>query len=200
MNEIAGIVSSLLRDLQLPYRWLVAIISLFLVIILVLVYENLTGTFYLGKIEKEIGLLTELQELSTKGIDKNKELSPTYTRLSNELANYGSNSNNIAWQITVPSDPYVTFWKAISGASLWIIVLISAISVELRKSNRSIKSFLTTLIGIAVIGLFFAWLGIVIPTIINPWINYFGFPIIQIAVIVLLMRKSIPTTKNEIPS
>lgn len=39
----------------------------------------------------------------------------------------------------------------------------------------------------------FAWIGTLIPTLYNPWVNYLLFPWVQFAVLFLLLHKKMPS-------
>ena len=85
-------------------------------------------------------------------------------------------------------DP-VALGKAISGASIWLLILIVGV-FSLVKARKLTGSAIATAIFLVVVALVFAWVGTIIPTIYNPWINYIGFPLIQFGLLYLLSRRA----------
>jgi len=85
-----------------------------------------------------------------------------------------------------------TIGKAISGASIWLLLFVFGISSEIKKSRKITGLIISIAIFLILAAFLFAWIGALIPTIISPWVNYILFPIIQIVVLVFLTRKSQP--------
>ena len=79
----------------------------------------------------------------------------------------------------------VAFWKAISGASFWLLFAIAALFGAFGDENK-----VAGVIGLSIIGAIFGYIGALIPTIYNPWVNYLGFPALQIGVILFLSSRS----------
>jgi hypothetical protein len=89
--------------------------------------------------------------------------------------------------LTLPSVVFassVTFWKAVSGASIWALFAILALFGVF---GREKKAAGTIILGI--VAILFGYLGTIIPTIHNPLVNYFAFPVIQLAILLLLGSK-----------
>src|SRR6266545_745740 len=88
MKDVASFFISLFQDLKLPVRW-VAFISLLVFISAgVLGYEQLTGHFYLAKLERKVTLLKGLQTIADSGIDNHPELKTTYEKAASELSSF----------------------------------------------------------------------------------------------------------------
>jgi hypothetical protein len=132
LKDIASFFVSLFQDLKLPIRW-VAFISLLMFIILgALGFEQLTGHFYLSKLERKVALLKSLQTIADAGIDNHPELKTVYEKAASELLSFEVRtpaSYIPSLQIGGPN----TLGKAISGAFIWIVVMIFGISSDVQK-------------------------------------------------------------------
>ena len=196
MNDLISVLAGFFKDLKLRSKWFVIVFILVAIVFGVMEYEHLTGHFYLHKLEQKILLLKELQHLAETGIEANERLSPIYLTTVEELNSFMVSKHFF------PSPPKITIGatsigKAISGSLLWVIVLISVVVSEIQKD----KKITGNTIGIAFLILpfvtFFAWLGMKIPTIWDPWVNYLGFPAIQIAVILLIGKYGTKNKKSD---
>jgi len=192
VKDIASFFVSLFQDLKLPVRW-IALFSLLVIFFGgILSYEALTGHFYLTKLEKKITLLKELQTIADTGIEKHPDLKSIYARTSYELANFEVHSLSSyipsVFSFIKIREP-ISIGKAVSGALIWILVMIFGVSSEFQKNGR--VTGMTIAIGVALllIAMFFGWLGTLIPTLINPWVNFILFPIVQLGLILLFTPK-----------
>ncbi len=137
-------------------------------------------------------MLKELQSIANQGIDTNRDLYPIYQSAVEELAR--DESLNLPLPYLPPlslGDP-IAIGKAISGALLWVLVLIAGVSSDVKKTGRFSGMTIAIAIVVAGIATVFAWVGSIIPTVINPWVNYIGFPLIQFGVVYLLSRRRKP--------
>lgn len=81
----------------------------------------------------------------------------------------------------------ISLFKFLSGAALaWII----ALCVPFMKTFKDKKSKVLAFLLIMVFGGICGGVGFIIPTIFNPWINYIGYPILQLVVLIALAIKS----------
>ncbi len=189
MKEIAAVVVSLFEGLRLPFRW-AAILSVFLLLIGgIWGYERLTGNFYLSKLERKTALLKELQSIASSGIENQLQLQPIYASTLKELESVDVSEPLLSALPSLNLRTSTAVWKAVSGAILWILVLIFGISSEVQKTGRITGAVLALGIVLALIALLFAWIGTLLPTLLNPWVNYIGFPAVQTVALVLLTRK-----------
>lgn len=197
MKDIASFIVSLFKGLKLPLRWLAIVLTVLLIVFTLLAYEHLTGHFYFNKLEKKVSLLKELQLIANEGVDANKDLLPIYESAVDELAQYQVRTLAFSHFAYVNFGDPVTWRKAISGASIWLLILVVGVSSDVKKTGK----FSGTTIGVAivtvVVAALFAWIGTIIPTILNPWVNYIGFPMIQLALFYLLSRKKKTTATQK---
>jgi hypothetical protein len=197
MKEIAEFIVTLFNSIRLPFRGLVILLCLGASVLVLVWYEHLTGYFYFTRLERKIALLKELQDIASQGIEIHRELYPIYESVVNELAEYEARRAVVPWLPTVNLGNPVIWGKAISGASIWILFLIIGISSDVQKSGKLTGTTIGVGIVVLMIAALFAWLGTLIPTLLNPWVNYIGFPAIQAAVLYLLGRKKKPPKEGQ---
>ena len=188
MKDIASFFVSLFQELKLPVRWLALAFLIAVILAGIFGYEQLTGNFYLAKLERKITLLKELQTIADAGVDKHPELESIYERTSSELANFEVRPASSYISSIKIGDP-TNLGKAVSGALLWIIVLIFGVSSEYQKNGKLTGMIIGLGIFLLVIAIFFAWIGTLIPTLYNPWVNYILFPIVQLGIVLLFTPK-----------
>lgn len=189
MKDLATFIVSLFQDLKLPLRWLAMLAILLFAILGLWGYESLTGHLFYSQLEKKTALLKELQLIANDGIAQKPELYPIYL---SAVAEVGKHETFNLSNFNIPSinigDP-VVMGKAISGASIWLLVLLVGLPPNIRKEGKLTFVVVATTIAIVALGLFFAWIGTLIPTLLNPWINFIGFPLAQFAIVYLLFGR-----------
>jgi hypothetical protein len=191
LKDIASFFISLFQELKLPARW----VAIFSLVVFVLVgifgYEQLTGHFYLTKLEIKVSLLKELQAIASEGTENHPELETIYEQIVSELSVFEVRTI-ASYMPTFEFTDTITLGKAISGAFLWIIILILGLSSEAQKNGKLTGMDIGLGIFLLLIAVLFAWVGTLIPTIYNPWINYLLFPSIQFVILLILSRKKKP--------
>ena len=191
MKDIASFFVNLFQGLKLPVRWIAIITMLIFIFAGVLGYEQLTGHFYLTKLERKITLLKELQSIANADINKHPELESIYEHATSELANFEIRPASSYIPSIKIGNP-ISLGKAISGALFWIILLVYGIVSEIQKNGKITGMVIGLGIFLLLVALLFAWIGTLIPTIFNPWVNYLLFPLIQLGLLVFLTRKKKP--------
>lgn len=149
-----------------------------------LVGERLTGFIYFWQIDRKIKLTSELLNLYNNGIQGNQELNLIYEDLVTSIRNYKPSSISIS----LPSAQLTSLesiFKFISGGFLGFMVALSGYSDRKDPQKTGWKS---TVYGGLFFGIVFALIGVVIPTIANPWVNYVSYPIVEIIVILGLSK------------
>lgn len=119
----------------------------------------------INKIE-EIEMQTDIEKRLKDDIEKKVEKYIENNQISINLINRYN------------SDP----WKFYSGILLWVIVLV-AIIFQKNKWYMKIAMMLMVVFFILCIG----FVGLLLPTIGSPWVNYFLYPILQIIFLVSLL-------------
>lgn len=197
MKELAELIASLFSSLRLPFRWLAILMVLAISVLGIVWYEHLTGHFYFTRLERKIAILGKLEDIANQGIETRQELYPIYESVVNELAGYEVRVTAVPWLPSVNLGDPVIWGKAISGASVWILFLIIGVSSDVQKTGKFTGATIGVGIVVLMIAALFAWLGTLIPTILNPWVNYIGFPLVQAVVLYLLGRKKKPSREEQ---
>jgi len=193
MKEFPSSIIASLESLFLEFnfrRLLFWVFVVFAVVTGFTVFENLTGYAYFSRMEKKVAILKSLNELAQDEISTKPELNSIYQDVTSELESYQIKPLSFSGILsglgpTAPQIP-AEFGKFISGGLLGFMVAIAGL-VDRKKGGEKWRS---TFLGGLVFGILMGLIGIVIPTIYNLWINYIGFPVIQIGVILLFSRKT----------
>lgn len=193
MDKLIELISGLFSKLNPRGKWGAIIGSLIGIIALIIIGEWFTGINYFNKMQKKVEILKDLYEMSDIDIDSNSQLYEVYKDTVNEISQY----NVKPLEIKIPQINNERFLKGFTGGLIWIIFGIMAFCNVFGKENSIIGG-----IVIFIIGLFFGWLGTIIPTIGKPWINYVFFPFIQLITIFLLgsyLGKNKDKKSNNVP-
>jgi hypothetical protein len=189
MDKLAAFVVELLQGLKSSARWVAILLTIILIVSGFYFYERSTGQLYFSRLERKITLLKELYEIKKSGIQQDPELYAIYQDAVNDLSAFDVvQPTEFHFQSVDWSKPE-TIWKAVSSSLLWFLVLIFGISSEIKKARKITAFTFTLAIALLLIALFFAWVGTLIPTILNPWVNYIFIPLLQVAALVYLSTK-----------
>jgi hypothetical protein len=134
------------------------------------------GLVSFWNLERKVSLLKELNSLAQDNISQNSDLNPIYQNLVAELARSG------APPILAPSFA-IGLAKFFSGASIWFILLMFALFLGAKPNDKSISRD-DSMTGLVMLGLFFGVINVVLP-FISPLYNYLGFPLVQVALVVI---------------
>jgi hypothetical protein len=182
MKELVTLIRHLLEGLDIRRRW-IALVGIFLTVLIVLfVLECWTGWNYYANLEKKIKLMSSLHELARNDIASNQDLYPIYQETVAEL------SRRKVFSPSIPSIGFassVSFWKALTGALFWLSLAIAGLFGAFGKENK-----IAAAVILGIIAFLFGYIGTIIPTIKDPWVNYIGFPLLQVVVIVLVSDRA----------
>lgn len=127
------------------------------------------------QIEQEISVLNKIHDLEGKEFSSEIE-----KRLKNDIElKVKKYLENNQVSINLKQRFYADPWKFYSGISVWVIVLFMLVIQKKTKWYMKIASIIMVLIFIAVIGA----IGLLLPTIGSPWVNYFLYPALQLVFI-----------------
>lgn len=186
MRELIGVIKSLLEGLNLRARW-VAVSGLVILILLVFYgLELFTGWNYYRSMNAKVTLLERLNTLSSNHISENSDLYPIYSQLVRDLA-----ARDTAPVAALTFS--VAFWKAMTGAFLWVFLAILGLLGTFGKDTNTRAVAVLVLSMLAVV---FGYIGSALPTVVNPWVNYVGVPTAQIATL-LIWSSAIQKRKIE---
>ncbi|RHX83555.1 hypothetical protein [Leptospira stimsonii] len=194
MNDNKGFLNSIsqlfqsIRDLFPEIRlrhFAYTVIFLFLMCVAGLfIFESVSGYFYFNRVENRVNNIKVLSSIDSNRINSDPELNKLYQQTITELQTYQIRSiSSIPFEIQSSifsdQDLWSNILKFITGASLWIIILMIALFSEDQENRIAMVTF------IAFIGALFGYIGIQI-TSISPWVNYIGYPFGQLLVILLI--------------
>jgi hypothetical protein len=133
------------------------------------------------QIRQKIDILQKIGEL-----DNQQTISPEAkslrTAVNADIDAFLKNQNvDIAPVPRVTGQP----WKFVSGASIWLLFFVILL---FQQQKLYIK--VLALILVLGIGAFLGYIGTLIPTLVSPWFNYIGYPIVQMVFLASLFRKT----------
>lgn len=137
--------------------------------------------FYYSRVNNRIDVLTKVSEINVEELQHNEILLKEYNSILAEIEKQPSGS--VGSVFVKESNNTVNLIKFITGGSLiWIIAILCFFI-------KGFKNFGYRILGFVLIAWGGCILGIVakaIPTIVNPMVNYIGFPVLLIIVVALL--------------
>jgi hypothetical protein len=131
------------------------------------------------QIEQEISILNRIHDL--EGMDLSTEVEKQIKAdIDLKVEKYFENNQvSINLKQRYIEDP----WKLYSGILFWIIILFILMFQKNLKWYMKIASCFVVLILIVAIGA----IGLLLPTMGSPWVNYFMYPLIQIVFLASLL-------------
>lgn len=172
-------------------------VFLAIIVILLVLYPYIDANFLVfSRINKRIDILERVTQLDLDKINKNSALQKEYISVIGEISTIREKSvGTITTRQDTNNDKTIKF---ISGGSLfWLVSLIVLFSKNKKDNISFLKKIFNNVMSAILcvfIGYFCALIGKNIPTIINVWLNAVGFPIVQIAIIGLIVYG---TSKNN---
>lgn len=178
------------RNLRNPKLY---IFILLLLVALLLLFPYIDANiFYYNRVNSRIDILEQITQLDIEKIQENEILEQEYHRILEEIS---KQSNGSLGRIFITeTDTTVNMIKFVSGGFLfWILAIACFFIKNLETLGRRFFGFI--LIG--GIGCLFGLIAKSIPTIVNPVINYVGFPLLLLIIIALLVTSG---TKQSTPN
>lgn len=200
VEEIIGIIK---RNYRKPKLWIT--IGLLLLIILLLLPSIDSNFFYYSRMEKRIETLQRVMELDQEKINSNVVFKEEYQSILSEIQQQKDYSINLLTNplikfvndiFVIETDEGNRVVKFITGA-LWCIVITICIPFmnTFKKKGEKFIAFLMFVLLSIIVGMLFSY----VPTIITPYVNYIGVPIIQlILVVVLIVKSSTPRNSKNV--
>jgi hypothetical protein len=182
MKDLIGIINALLEGLDIRGRWLAVVSTVALILMLLFGFEVVTGWNYYRNLEKKIELLDRLNSLHSEGVTSNPELEPIYAQAVADLSSRNTAPPRLP---AIALRTSIAFWKAISGASFWILFALLGMFGTFGKERRALAA-----IALLIIAIPFGYIGSILPTIGNPWVNYIGFPLLQMAILLIISGRA----------
>lgn len=176
MDKLIELISELFSKLNPRGKWGAILGVLTGIIVLIIIGESFTGINYFNKMQKKVDILSDLYEMSEIEIEPNNELKEVYQETINEISQYEVKP----LELQLPNINNEKFVKGITGGLIWFVFGIMAFWNVFGKENSIVGGIFMLLIG-----LFFGWIGTVLPTMSKPWVNYVFFPFIQLIILLL---------------
>lgn len=176
-------VSWIQRNLKNPKLYAV-FAAIIVVIALVFPYVDANFFFY-NRIEKRVDILQTLSELDIEKISQYPALREEYNAIISEIEKQRELSIFSAIS-TKQTSSNIPLFKFLSGGALaWAITLCVPFMNTFKDRKTKILAFFL----VALIGGILGWVAYITPTIFNPWINYIGYPILQLIILIALTMK-----------
>ena len=181
-KAIELVVSWIQKNLKNP-KFYAVIVALVIIMVLVFPYIDANFFFY-NRIEKRIIILQSLSEIDIEKISQSPALQEEYNAILSELGRQREWS--VSGAISTDQHPDITLFKFLSGGALaWIVTLC----VPFMNTFKDRKSKVLALLLVALFGGILGGIGSIIPTIVNPWVNYIGYPVLQLIALITLTIK-----------
>lgn len=157
-----------------------------LIIAIALIFPYIDANFfYYNRIEKRVNILQNLSEIDMEKVSQFPALQEEYNAILSEIEKQRewSISGVISSEQTISKVPLFKFLSG--GALAWLVTLcVPFMNTFKDKKTKVLAFFLVALFG-GILG----GIGYIIPTIFNPWINYIGYPVLQLIALIALAIK-----------
>lgn len=177
------IVSWIQKNLRNP-RLYAALAVLTIVIALVFPYVDANFFFY-SRIEKRVSILQSLSEIDMKKVSQYPAWQEEYDAIILEIEKQRELSISSTVSSTQTRNNSALFKFLTGGALAWIIALCVPFMNTFKDRKTKVLAFLL----LALFGGILGWIGYIIPNIFNPWINYVGYPVLQLIILIALVIK-----------
>jgi hypothetical protein len=177
MDKLIELISDLFSKLNPRGKWGAIIGVIIGIMVLIIIGESFTGINFFNKMQKKVDILSDLYEMSEIETEPNNELKEVYQETINEISQYEVKP----LELQLPNINNEKFIKGLTGGLIWFVFGIMAFWNVFGKENSIVGGVFMLLIG-----LFFGWIGTVLPTMGKPWVNYVFLPIIELILLLLL--------------
>lgn len=175
--------------LNIKNKKIYALILVLLVVALILFPYVDANFFYYSRIEKRIDILQKASEIDIDNIRNNAILYDEYNSIINTIKD---NTEKIDLLFQINNDESVARARFISGGLLSWVLAAACVFI---KNFQSFSARIFGMLFLILLGILFGYMAELIPIIINPVVNYVGFPLIQIFIIALILPTN--TEKDE---
>ena len=156
------------------------------IVVIALVFPYIDANFFFyNRIEKRVSILQSLSEIDMDKVSQYPALQEEYDAIISEIEKQRelSISNAISSEQTANNIP---LFKFLSGGTLaWIIALCVPAMNTFKDNKTKVLAFLLLILFGGILG----GIGYIIPIILNPWINYIGYPVLQLIALIALAIK-----------
>lgn len=186
MSDIINKIIEIATGKNAKIFWAI-ILSVFVVFLLLYPYIDANYLVY-NRINQRVDILDKITKLDIEVINSNALLKEEYDSILKEIESAQDKSIiNITSINDSKEDEKIKF---ISGGFLFwfvsVFVLFAKSKQPVSRMKKIVNNMLSTLLCIG-IGCLLAYIGKALPTFINVWVNAVAFPIIQLAIVGLLV-------------
>ena len=180
-EKIFDIVKTNLKNPKLYITLLVL-----LVIILLLFPYIDANVFYYQRVNNRVEVLSKISELDTDRISNNEILQAEYHSILQEIEKQKDGSLGSVFKTNASSSE--NLFKFISGGLLfWILAFVCIFIKTFKRLRDKVLGIILCVVAGGIIG----FIASLLSTIINPFVNYIGFPILILIIIgILATRKT----------
>lgn len=182
------------KNYNKPRLWIGLMIVAFCIALLFPYIDS--NFFYFSRIEKRISILERVMELDKVKINSNQVYKDEYQSILQEIEQQSERSvNSVMNKTTMYINSIVTAgkrqgnsWIKFFTGAIWFLIVTICIPFmdTFKKRSDKILAFILLLIMSIIVGCFFS----IIPIIFAPMVNYIGFPILQIILVIIIVSKS----------
>lgn len=178
-KAIELIVSWIQKNLKNPKLYVVFAV---LLIVTAIVFPYIDANFFFyNRIEKRVSILQSLSEIDMEKVSQYPALQEEYDAIISEIEKQRELSIS-----SVQTTNNVPLFKFLSGGALaWIIALCVPLMNTFKDNKTKVLAFLLLVLFGGILG----GVGYIIPTLFNPWINYIGYPVLQLIALIALAIK-----------
>ena len=180
------------KNLKSPKLYITVFV---LIVVFVIFFPYIDANFlFYGRIEKRISILQDISTLDMEKINEVPALESEYQSILSEITEQRDFSLFGGFSSSGQTTFRIRLNKFISGGSLcWLIMFL----VIFMNTFKGFKSKILGFVMMGILGVFFGGIGILIPTILNPWVNYIGYPILQLVILIISVLKSNSANKEK---
>ena len=180
-EKIFDIVKTNLKN---PKLYITLLVLLFIILLLFPYID--ANVFYYQRVNNRVEVLSKISELDTDRISNNEILQAEYHSILQEIEKQKDGSLGSVFKTNAGSSE--NLFKFISGGLLFWILAFVCIFI---KTFKRLRDKVLGIILCVVAGVIIGFIASLLPTIINPFVNYIGFPILILIIIgILATRKT----------
>lgn len=175
-EKIFDLVKSNLKNPKLY----ISLLAILLVGLVLFPYID-ANFFYYERVDHRIEILKKVSEINIEEIQDNEILYQEYNRILSEIEKQSAGSFGTIF--IKESNIIVNVIKFLTGGLIpWLLAILC---IFLKTFNKTSEKVLGVIFCI-ILGVIIGFVAKIMPTIISPWVNYVGVPLLIIIFVALL--------------